>query len=351
MDKYHGGKVKKYARLRSVFFTLFPKDKKRKFKNCPVEKKIRKWITNLPETYKYYRLVKHECPTTLREHYHGVICFNYAPTWGAIKRMFCSWVHIQKPFQEDGTGKNDPSWCINYCSKKGNIIEGPWENGKRNKPGYRSDINNPTLKVIEEIEQGNTLKQIQAENKAFYFHNEQKVISSFARINTPKKYQPGEKRFIIMYGESGAGKSETADLKFPDAAEMPAPQKGSEKVWWDGFHGQEAVVFDEWGHGRIPYRDCCRLVNYRWFRAKIHHAYVLFNAKIIIVTTTIHPKYWYQTVQDKTELKRRIQEMGELWHFTMTTEESKTFKDYPNFPCNITKMKNFEFEDEYNFST
>jgi len=112
-----------------------------------------------------------------------------------------------------------------------------------------------------------------------------------------------EKRVFVFWGATGTGKSRRAW----DEAGFGAYPKDPRSKFWDGYTGQQHVVFDEF-RGDI---DIAHLL--RWFDrypviVEVKGSSVVFRATTIWITSNLSPSQWYPTLDRVTlaALERRL---------------------------------------------
>lgn len=110
----------------------------------------------------------------------------------------------------------------------------------------------------------------------------------------------------VLWGPPGTGKSMYAwESGGPTAFWLSKPN--SNRVFWDGYDGQEVVVIDEF-YGWLPYGFMCRLLDRYPMRVETKGSSVPFLARRIIITSNVCPTRWYN--KGLRALRRRL--TGEL---------------------------------------
>lgn len=95
---------------------------------------------------------------------------------------------------------------------------------------------------------------------------------------------------ILLTGPPGVGKTKWAYDHYPDLFELAI---GS-SVWFDGYHGQETVLLDEF-EGEMPLTSALKVLDPYYVRmAPIKGSFVWWNPSRIIVTSNTHPANWYK---------------------------------------------------------
>lgn len=126
----------------------------------------------------------------------------------------------------------------------------------------------------------------------------------------------------IYWGESGTGKTRKALDDNPDAYILTKPN-GNNTVWWDNYTGQTCVIFDEF-YGWVSYDFLLRVLDRYPLQVQVKGDFVQLTATKFVITSNKPWEEWYPNVQDKSALKRRIQEFGTVTHFAKMQERDVT---------------------------
>lgn len=117
-------------------------------------------------------------------------------------------------------------------------------------------------------------------------------------------------KIIIYWGESGTGKTRRATSEYPEAYVL-SKDNGNGAIWWDGYEGQDCVVFDEF-YGWVKYDMLLRVLDRYPLRVQVKGGSVEFVATTFVFTSNKPWEEWYSDdVRGKTDaLGRRIREWG-----------------------------------------
>lgn len=133
-------------------------------------------------------------------------------------------------------------------------------------------------------------------------------------------------RPIILYGPPGAGKStrmRELSKELVDANDWRVYRKSDPTPWWPGYDGQEIICIDEMHGGYFQYQQLLKTLDEEPMKVQFKGGYEEFLARVIIMTTNIHPQLWYkdhQTWDRSNAFRRRIKDYGELWVYEFPTE-------------------------------
>lgn len=131
-----------------------------------------------------------------------------------------------------------------------------------------------------------------------------RCFSSLKKIATEfSKPQPMERRCFVFVGPTGTGKSRRAW----DEATFDAYPKSPTSKFWDGYRGQKHVVMDEF-RGQIEISHLLRWLDRYPVLVEIKGSSEVLKAHTFWITSNMHPKDWYPTIDDATQkaLLRRL---------------------------------------------
>lgn len=182
------------------------------------------------------------------------------------------------------------SQAIKYCKK-----DNDWtEFGEPRKQGNRSDLHT----IHEMIQHGCRDIEICEEYPASYF----RYYRSFAHVRQLYSRQ-NNATFVpvevaVFWGEAGSGKTKRAHDENPGLYTVTDP------TWWNGYDGQECILFDDF-YGDINYSYFLRLLDGYKFQLPIKGGYTWKNWSKVVITSNKPPELWFPTGMTAA-LKRRI---------------------------------------------
>lgn len=230
-------------------------------------------------------------------HLQGVAIFaSQKTTSAAIKYFNLPRVHIELC---KGTIFDN----IKYCSKNGDYYEQgtrPMDQEEKGKAG--KEIWERTITLAE----SGDFTTIREENPQLYFHHLKTI--QYHRTNAAKKPAELEKfDNFWLWGTTGTGKTLTVKHKYFG---KPIYWKDPHNKWWDGYNGEEIVVFDDLDKkkaqdymgemlkrwcGNEPFLAECKGGNTRYIRPKT-----------MIVTCNWSPKEIWEEEQHLEPIERRF---------------------------------------------
>jgi len=179
------------------------------------------------------------------------------------------------------------------------------------KQGKRTDMVN----VKRALDEGTDLNSLIESNEQAWACAS-KHIGYFALYQSNiKRRKAFEKPHVeVYYGSTGTGKTRKAyeEMGYDESTTWRwVPQAGT--TFYDGYYGQENVIFDEF-RGQLPLGSLLTLLDGYPCRVQIKGGSVHWAPKKIILTSPTKPSEWYATVgSDKIDqLLRRIDKSTEF---------------------------------------
>jgi hypothetical protein len=190
-----------------------------------------------------------------------------------------------------------------YCLKEVTHIEGPWEFGQWTSGGQgkRNDIQF----VVDRIKEKVCLDDVASEFPIEWVKYHKGFVDLQARVAPERKRDPNiDPTVIFIHGKSGCGKSRKA-LEIA-GAEAHYQDNGK---WWDGYRGQEWVIFDDFAGSTMAYKDFKRIVDRYAYRVETKGGTRELVTTKFIITSTKMPDEWWNNERvnvDLVEINRRI---------------------------------------------
>lgn len=139
-----------------------------------------------------------------------------------------------------------------------------------------------------------------------------RALKVYKRLVTPDR--DWFTKAIVLWGPSGVGKSRRAREQYPGAYWKPFGK------WWDDYDGQETVILDEFTGAFMSFRELLRIFDSSPLSVETKGGTTKFVARTLVFTSNFHPREWYcgpdMPSWDKSPLRRRIDENGEVIHLT-----------------------------------
>jgi len=112
---------------------------------------------------------------------------------------------------------------------------------------------------------------------------------------------------LIYYGPPGTGKSYWANKEYPNAY-----HKISSPKWWEGYNGEEVVIFEDYnpsGQFAIPLEELLKILDMYAHRTEIKFGAKQLKAHTFIFTTNINPQNWFAGEAQQDAFRRRVTEV------------------------------------------
>jgi len=221
-----------------------------------------------------------KCPDTGREHHQMYMYLRGNVTHGrrALNKMG-DWfgpVHCSvRPMR----GRLDENEY--YCSKEGYMKEF----GVKPKMGARGDLDD----TKEAIMKGDlTVDEIAVENPQM-FHMYGRTMERVEDIALRQRFRTEMTQGTWWHGPTAAGKSWHCFRDFDPATHYVKPLAEGDAKWWDGYKGQETVIFNEF-RGQVPFAELLDLMD-KWPKTVSRRGRepVPFLAKRLLISSIRHP--------------------------------------------------------------
>lgn len=185
---------------------------------------------------------------------------------------------------------------IDYVSKKdATWVGGPWTWGEPKAQGARTDL----LEVQEQIADGATAEEIADESFPLWCRNH-RAIDRYIAMKAPKRDWKTE--VWIIWGTTGTGKTKMVYEKEENLFFKPDGE------WYDGYTGQEAVLFDDFMCD-IKLTQMLRLLDRYPMQVPVKGDFVNWAPRRLYITSNLDPALWYSGCAQESikALMRRIE--------------------------------------------
>lgn len=170
--------------------------------------------------------------------------------------------------------------------------------------GRRSDLE----EIKAAIEEGKEEKEIAAE------HFSQWVVyrRSFTAYRDLyfSSTRTWKTKVVVVWGETGTGKS---TFCWDQAAGRSTFVPGDFQ-WFDGYHGQDIVILDDY-RGEYPIAFMLRLLDRFPMQVPIKGGFTSWSPRKVYITSNVAPQYWYPDVDGPT-LRAFLRRIETIHHVT-----------------------------------
>ncbi len=196
--------------------------------------------------------------------------------------------------------------AIQYTEKKETRIEGPrFNNHKSRSQGARTDL----VLLQHDLDEGMSFKKIGEKHFPLMLRYPG-GISRYRILHADTTWR--EVEVNVYWGATGTGKTRKAWEDDPELFCLPEPTGNS--VWFDGYHGQRAMLIDEF-YGQIKWSFLLKLLDGHYLPIPIKGGMTFLEVTKITITSNIHPSGWYNYNEGSMNyetLKRRINKITEF---------------------------------------
>lgn len=225
---------------------------------------------------------------------------------------------------EPGKEKNITYWR-NYCSKEklicdlsigDSIDDAKYAAICAARPAKAQGKRNDLLQVKHAIDAGESVGTlIETSDSTWLAAAKHKTYFTEYQSEKRRRTEPQlDLEVEVFWGATGTGKTRKAyEIMGYDELHTWRWVPGSGTTFYDGYCGQDNVIFDEF-RGQIPLGQILTLLDVYPTRVQIKGGSVHWSPKKIILTSPIHPREWYLSVGgDKIDqLLRRIKKITEF---------------------------------------
>lgn len=253
----------------------------------------RYWILTIPQ-HEFIPYLPHNCSFIIGQlekgdggylHWQVVVAFPNKVTLHKVKQVFGNTVHGELT---RSAAANEYSW------KEDTRVDGT--QFKLGQLAIKRNSSKDWDQVVDAVKRGR-FDEVPSDILIRCYGNLKKIHVDSLRP------EPCEKQVYVYWGKTGAGKSKRAW----EEATFDAYPKDPNSKFWDGYHGQESVVIDEF-RGAISISHMLRWLDRYPTIVEIKGSSCVLRAKTIWITSNLSPDMWYSELDDETKsaLRRRF---------------------------------------------
>lgn len=249
---------------------------------------------------------RERCPTTGREHEQCYAEFDRPMRLKEVKDYFSNQeLHLERRF---GTQEQ----AINYCQKEETCCD-PAGRVRVGRPVRSRELTNSDADAVHRSNfedfyansRNSRLDQFDRHPSWYLRHYRPLQSLLLDRCLRAPCYRRLEVRAFI--GPPGTHKTSTAYMDEPLLYRVSPPSVTPGAVWWDGYSGQECVLFDDFD-GWVPFRTFLQWLDVYPLLLPVKGGFVVANYTKVYITSNLDPYVWYQGV-DPAPLLRRLKEV------------------------------------------
>ncbi len=248
-----------------------------------------------------------ECRTL---HYQGFVCFKKRVLGTKLKRLLGDRAHIEV------AKSHDLKKSAVYCKKEGRFNETGVLPQRGEGQGRRSDL----LAIRSEIIAGASARQIADDHfPTWVIHR--RSFQEYRSLLAPARTFPSE--VTVYFGTTGVGKTRRVVDSEPDLWISP----DNSLAWFNGYIGQEAVLFDDFvgcPMNRIDF--LLKLLDRYPMQVPTKGGFINWCPQRIYFTSNLKPEEWFPGLNPLrfAALLRRLKTVTEMTDFFMIDEDEKS---------------------------
>ncbi len=165
--------------------------------------------------------------------------------------------------------------------------------------------------MYEHIRDGKSERDCIAEYPGLHFRYPAGIGKVRLVLDEPRDFGTAA-RAVVIYGESGVGKTHFAHRTMPDGYWLTTYSGRSSVTWFDNYHGESQIIIDEFT-GNIRFAELLGLIDSRPLLVQRKGDSVQFKGKDFLILSNFHPNRWYRYVDYdgeerlcKAALQRRV---------------------------------------------
>lgn len=224
------------------------------------------------------------CPTTGTRHIQAFLQTGNPVTMQGLKRLLGA--HF-KAAHLDPVTAGTAHQAAAYANKEDTRERGPFQEGELKFQGQRTDVMS-----LREAALSLTTEQLWDEHFDDMMKNH-RAIETYRRIKRVQLARP-RKRCVVLYGSPGSGKSTLAAAfvaaAFPDEKVY---YKSNAMVWWDGYHGQKVVIWDDFKGSGCNVDEAKLILDRTPCTVQVKGSSVNLEDEVMIITTNHPIKDWW----------------------------------------------------------
>jgi len=278
---------------------------------------------------KWWTYQKEKAPSTNNEHIQGYVVFFNALAMNTVKALLMDAFKTESPpHLEIRRGSHEQAKA--YCEKTESRVAGPWGGGREPHQGYRTDLH----ELAVQITSGKRVVELIDDNPEDIIKH-YKGLKTLETLVLRKEATLKLRKNILVtaiIGPSGCGKTRWI-YEHENMAEIYEPIITKDKVWFDGYEGQEVLVLDNLTKNMMPRQLFMKMLDIyplqlevkgsstyaRWIRVYITSVYDLehwfFDWTPHGVPTDVDPELWR-----RIHIVQKWNEEDNKWNITRVHE-------------------------------
>lgn len=232
-------------------------------------------------------------------HLQGYIVFEKKKRFNVVRRLLGGVAHIER---KSANSTHEQAW--QYCCKDGDI----WQDGELPpEKGSRTDLD----AIDSAVRSGKRPRDIAEQFGTSFIKFHRGIERLHFRLDEPRRWAS---EVFVYWGASGTGKTRKVVESEPD---LWISGGGG---WFDGYEGQEAVLFDDFGGHEFKFTFWLKLVDRYPMRVQIKGGYTQWKPKRIFFTSNFHYTEWWKEL-NLAQLEARDRRIHHVLAFNALNED------------------------------
>lgn len=231
-------------------------------------------------------------------HLQGYIQLSAKKSLAWLRRLFApACPHFE-------VARGSPTQARDYCSKDGEFLE--FGDFLGSAQGRRTDLAEVGSRVLA----GASFEDVAREFPTVVLRYARGIRELIQSVRSgDRNGQPPVLR--VNWGSTGLGKTRQVFEAEPDVWIHPGGP------WFDGYTGQEAVLFDDFSGADFKLSYLLRLLDRYRMQVPVKGSFVKWCPKRIYITSNLDPRDWYANASPahREALLRRLREFGTIHHY------------------------------------
>lgn len=273
------------------------------------------------------------CPSSNRKHIQGYVYFDAQRSIGCLKHIIARGTNCSPRIAiAKGTSQQNRTYCTKEDSADPSCVPHFEEFGDIPEQGKRTELENWCQAVVG----GKRPRDAVADKDWKYLAQFVKFSSGYNRllqVTIPKRCDPPQ--VFWLYGPTGCGKSRKARQWYPKAFVYPKLSK--QVAYFDGYDGEEAIIFDDFRKDTLPSFDLLLNITDRYsITGAVKGSFIELNLKYIVFTAPID---WYEMFS--LEVRENVNQLGRRITKTFAVDgDTLTEKTFDLEQMNVAERSN-----------
>lgn len=241
-------------------------------------------LTRADQPQVRYWIVGREVGEGGTPHLQGYVYFHNAKTMAQTKAYVGERAHLER---SAGSGPENRA----YCSKDGNFTE----HGELPSQGSRTDIAAVKKAILID---DRPLPAVIMECSGYQSMRTAELLDKYKPM---KQREPPE--VVWIWGATGTGKSRYCWEKMGTEDTWVSSK---DLRWWQGYSGQRNVILDDFRADFCKFHELLRILDRYPYQVEYKGGSTYLRATRIYITSAWPPENIYKTIEDISQLSRRI---------------------------------------------